>query len=222
MTTRKSFEEQRKQLELELVKMGKMVIAAVSSSVEALKDNNVEEAKKIIAHDSAINENRRYIEEECISLIATQQPVACDLRDLIAIMNINTELERMGDYAAGNAHIVVMMEDQPLIKPLIDIPLMSEKAISMIKRSLEAFMQRDVEAARALCHEDDDVDMLYDRIYHELISIMIKDPEKTAGATYLLWVAHNLERIADRVTNICERTVYLVTGEIEESNVSKY
>ena len=222
MITRRSFEEQKKQLELELVKMGEMVIAAVKSSVEALKNNNVEDAKKIIAHDSLINEKRRYIEEECISLIATQQPVACDLRDLIAIMNIDTELERMGDYAAGTANVVVMMGDQPLIKPLIDIPLMTEKATSMIERSLKAFMQRDVEAARALCHEDDDVDRLYDRIYHDLISIMIKDPKKTTGATYLMWVAHNLERIADRVTNICERTVYLVTGEIEESDVSKY
>ena len=222
MATRKSFEEQRKQLELELVKMGEMVIHAVNSSVDALKNKNLDEAKKIIENDSAINEKQRYIEEECISLIATQQPVACDLRDLIAIMNINTELERMGDYAAGNANIVVMMGAQPLIKPLIDIPLMAEKASDMIKRSLKAFMHRDVEAARALCHEDDDVDMLYNRVYHELISIMIKAPEKTAGATYLIWAAHNLERIADRVTNICERTVYLVTGEIEEGNVSKY
>lgn len=222
MTTRKSFEEQKTLLELELIKMGEMVIHAVNSSVDALKNKNVEVAKKIIAHDLAINARRRYIEEECISLIATQQPVACDLRDLIAIMNINTELERMGDYAAGTANVTVMMGDQPLIKPLIDIPLMAEKATDMIERSLKAFMQRDVEAARALCHEDDDVDLLYDRVYHDLISIMIKDPEQITGATYLMWVAHNLERIADRVTNICERTVYLVTGEIEETNVSKY
>ena len=222
MTTRKSFEEQKNQLEQELVKMGEMVIHAVNSSVEALKNKNLDEAKKIIADDSAINVKRRYIEEECIRLIATQQPVASDLRDLIAIMNIDTELERMGDYAAGTANVVVMMGDQPLIKPLIDIPLMAEKAVGMIKRSLEAFMQRDVEAAHALCHEDDDVDRLYNRVYHELISIMIKDPGEITGATYLMWVAHNLERIADRVTNICERIVYLVTGVIEESNVSKY
>jgi phosphate transport system protein len=222
MTTRGSFQKHKKALEQELVDMGEMVISAIIRSVEALKNHAIEEARKIVADDMLINKKRWDMEEKCICLIATQQPVATDLRDLIAILNIITELERMGDYAAGTAHIVIKMGDQPLIKPLIDIPRMTEKATDMIKRSLEAFMKQDAEAARSICDEDDEVDMLYDRIYRELLSIMIKDPGKINGATYLIWVSHNLERIADRVTNICERIIYLVTGEMEEINVSKY
>jgi len=222
MTTRETFQKHRKELEQELIHMSEMVIHAINRSVEALKNRNIEEAKKIVTDDMLINKKRWDIEEGCINLIATQQPVASDLRDLIAILNIITELERMGDYAAGTANIVIMIGDQPLIKPLIDIPRMTEKATDMIKRALVAFMKQDVEAARAICNEDDEVDMLYDQIYRELLSFMIEDPKKITGATYLMWVAHNLERIADRVTNICERTVYLVTGKMEEINVSKY
>ncbi|MCK5426909.1 MAG: phosphate signaling complex protein PhoU [Thermodesulfovibrionia bacterium] len=222
MTTRESFQKYRQELEQELVKMGEMVIKAINRSVEALKSRNVEEAEKIASEDILINKKRWGIEERCISLIATQQPVATDLRDLIAILNIITELERMGDYAEGIAKIVIMMGDRPLIKPLIDIPRMTEKATDMIKRSLEAFMKRDVNSARAICDEDDEVDLLYNQIYRELISFMVEDPKTITGATHLMWVAHNLERIADRVTNICERIIYLVTGEIEEINVSKY
>ncbi len=222
MTTRETFQRHKKELEQELINMGEMVIHAINHSVEALKKQNIEEAKKIVTDDMLINKKRWDIEEGCINLIATQQPVASDLRDLIAILNIITELERMGDYAAGTANIVIMIGDQPLIKPLIDIPRMTEKAIDMIKRALVAFMKQDVETARAICNEDDEVDMLYDQIYRELLSFMIEDPKKITGATYLMWVAHNLERIADRVTNICERTVYLVTGKMEEINVSKY
>ncbi len=222
MTTRETFQRHKKELEQELINMGEMVIHAINHSVEALKKQNIEEAKKIVTDDMLINKKRWDIEEGCINLIATQQPVASDLRDLIAILNIITELERMGDYAAGTANIVIMIGDQPLIKPLIDIPRMTEKATDMIKRALVAFMKQDVETARAICNEDDEVDMLYDQIYRELLSFMIEDPKKITGATYLMWVAHNLERIADRVTNICERTVYLVTGKMEEINVSKY
>ncbi len=222
MTTRETFQKHKKELEQELIHMSEMVIHAINRSVEALKKQNIEEAKKILTDDMLINKKRWDIEEGCINLIATQQPVASDLRDLIAILNIITELERMGDYAAGTANIVIMIGDQPLIKPLIDIPRMTEKAIDMIKRALVAFMKQDVETARAICNEDDEVDMLYDQIYRELLSFMIEDPKKITGATYLMWVAHNLERIADRVTNICERTVYLVTGKMEEINVSKY
>jgi phosphate transport system protein len=222
MTTRKSFQEHKKQLEQDLINMGEMVITAINCSIDALKNKNIEEARKIVNDDMHINKKRWDIEEGCVSLIATQQPVASDLRDLITILSIITELERMGDYAAGTANIVIMMGDQPLIKPLIDIPRMTEKATDMIERSLQAYINLDVEAARAICNEDDEVDMLYDQIYRELLSFMIEDPKKITGATYLIWVAHNLERIADRVTNICERIVYLVTGRMEELNVSKY
>jgi phosphate transport system protein len=222
MTTRESFQKYKKELEQDVITMGEMVIKAVSRSAESLKRRNIGEAKKIISNDVLINKKRWDIEERCISLIATQQPVASDLRDLIAILNIITELERMGDYAEGIAKIVVMMGDKPLIKPLIDIPRMTVKATDMIKRSLEAFTKLDAGAARAICSEDDEVDMLYEQIYRELVSFMVEDPKTITGATHLMWVAHNLERIADRVTNICERVIYLVTGDMEEINVSKY
>jgi phosphate transport system protein len=222
MTTRGSFQKHKKELEKDVINMGELVISAVNRSVETLKERNIEEAKKVIEGDEVINRKRWDIEEKCISLIATQQPVASDLRDLIAILNIITELERMGDYAEGIGRIVVMMGDRPLIKPLIDIPRMTEKATDMIKRSLEAFKNLDAELARAICKEDDEVDMLYEQVYRELISFMVEDPKTITGATHLMWVAHNLERIADRVTNICERIVYLVTGDMEEINVSKY
>ena len=211
-----------RELEKEVVNMGDMVIAATSRSVEALKARNIDDAMKIIAEDLLINKKRWDIEERCIKLIALQQPVASDLREIIAVLNIITDLERMGDYAEGIAKIVVMLGTEPLVKPLVDIPRMEEKAASMLKRSLEAFVRRDAQAAKAICNEDDDVDMLYDQVYRELLTYMIEDPKTISRATPLIWAAHNLERIADRVTNICERIVFLVTGSMQEINVSRY
>ena len=211
-----------RELEKEVVNMGDMVIAATSCSVEALKARSIDDAMKIIADDLLINKKRWDIEERCIKLIALQQPVASDLREIIAVLNIITDLERMGDYAEGIAKIVVMLGTEPLVKPLVDIPRMEEKATSMLKRSLDAFVKRDAEAAKAICNEDDDVDMLYDQVYRELLTYMIGDPKTISRATPLIWAAHNLERIADRVTNICERIVFLVTGSMQEINVSRY
>lgn len=219
---RETFQESIKELEQELIDMGEMVIRAINRSVEALKARNMVEAKKIISDDLLINKKRWDIEEKCINLIATQQPVATDLRELITVLNIITDLERMGDHAEGIAKIVIMSGGEPLVKPLIDIPRMAEKAVDMIKRSLEAFVIWDAETPRAICDEDDEVDMLYEQVYRELLSFMIEDPKTITRATYLIWAAHNLERIADRVTNICERTVFLVTGTMEEIHVSKY
>jgi len=219
---RESFSGRMRELEKEVVNMGDMVIAATSRSVEALKARNIDDAMKIIADDLLINKKRWDIEERCIKLIALQQPVASDLREIIAVLNIITDLERMGDYAEGIAKIVVMLGTEPLVKPLVDIPRMEEKATSMLKRSLDAFVKRDAEAAKAICNEDDDVDMLYDQVYRELLTYMIGDPKTISRATPLIWAAHNLERIADRVTNICERIVFLVTGSMQEINVSRY
>jgi phosphate transport system protein len=219
---RKNFAEHIKELEREVVRMGEVVTAAVSSSVQALGKRDVEAAKKIIANDILINKMRGDIEERCVTLIATQQPVATDLREIIAIMFIITDLERMGDYAEGIAKIAVMHDQEELLKPLNNIPRMAEKSGSMLKRSIEAFVKRDAKAAAAICNEDDEVDALYDHTYHELLTYMIKDPTTITRATWLIWAAHNLERIADRVTNICERTAYLVTGDLQAINVSKY
>jgi phosphate transport system protein len=219
---RKSFADHIKELEREVGIMGDMVVSAVSASVQALGRRDVAAAKKIIADDVLINRKRGEIEERCVTLIATQQPVATDLREIIAIMFIITDLERMGDYAEGIAKIAVMHDQEELLKPLNNIPRMAEKAESMLKRSLDAFVRRDAKAAAAICDEDDEVDALYDETYHELLTYMIKDPTTITRATWLIWAAHNLERIADRVTNICERTAYLVTGNLQAINVSKY
>jgi len=219
---REVFSENIKVLEGDILNMGEMVIKAINCSIEALKSRNIEGAKKIISDDILINKKRWDIEERCVNLIATQQPVATDLREIIAVLNIITELERMGDHAEGIAKIVVMQGEAPLVKPLIDIPRMAEKTADMLKRALEAFIKRDVDAARAICNEDDEVDMLYEQVYRELLSFMIEDPKTITRATYLIWAAHNLERIADRVTNICERIAFLVTGFMEELKVSKY
>lgn len=219
---REAFVENKKELERELISLGQMVIKAVNRSVEALKTRNRDEAQKVISDDVLINKKRWEMEERCINLVATQQPVATDLREIIVLLNIITDLERMGDHAEGIAKIVIMLGDEPLVKPLIDIPRMAEKTTDMIKRSLEAFVKRDARTARKICKEDDEVDGLYDQVYRELLAFMIEDPTTITRATYLMWVAHNLERVADRVTNICERIVFLVTGTMEEVSVSKY
>jgi phosphate transport system protein len=142
--------------------------------------------------------------------------MARDLRFLAAILEIITELERIGDYAKGIAQINIRLGEEPLVKPLIDIPKMADKGLDMLRRSLEAFVQRDAVTARAIPDEDDEVDRLYNEVYRELLQIMINDPHTVDRATMLLWAAHNLERLADRVTNICERIVFVVTGEILE------
>ena len=200
--------------------MGSMVEEAILQAVEALQRRDLERSKLIITGDQVINEKHYAIENACITLIATQQPMARDLRLLAAILEVITELERIGDYAKGIARITIMLDDKPLVKPLIDIPRMAEKAVDMLHRALQAFIERDVEAARAIPGEDDEIDALYTQVNRELLTYMIADPSTIDRGNYLQWVAHNLERAADRVTNICERIVYVVTGEIREMDRS--
>jgi phosphate transport system protein len=199
-----------------------MVGKAIIRSVDALKNRDLELAHQIIADDQKINNKRFEIEEKCIELIATQQPMASDLRIIIAILNIATEIERIGDYAVGIARITIMIGDEPPLKPLIDIPRMAEQTVDMLQRSLNAFLNRDAESAKKIIAEDDLVDNLYDQVFRELLIFMAEDPKTITRATRLMWVAHNLERGADRVTNICERVVFVVTGKMEEIGASKY
>lgn len=220
--TREVYHRALKNLEDEVLKMGNMVTDAIRKSVEALQKRDKDASREIIANDIHINKKRFEIEEKCISLIATQQPMAVDLRELTSILSIVTDLERMGDHAEGIAKISLLIGDEPLVKPLIDIPIMTEAGLSMLEKCLRAFVNRDVEAARRICNEDDRVDALHDQIYRELLLLMIQNPKIIHQATYLTWVSHNLERIADRVTNIAERIVFMVTGRMEEMNVSKY
>jgi len=219
---RKAFTDSMRDLEQMVLRMGGMIITAVDRSIEALKARDMALAQQIIADDEQINKLRWQIEEDCINLIATQQPVASDLREIIAVLAISTELERMGDYAEGIARITLMHGEEPLLKPLSGIPVMAKKAADMLQGSLEAFVARDAAKATAICDEDDQVDGLYDQVYRELLTYMLEDPRNITKATYLIWAAHNIERIADRVTNICERIVFLATGKMPQVNVSKY
>jgi phosphate transport system protein len=199
-----------------------MVEKAIGRAIEALKNRDLELAKQVVDEDSKINEKRYDIEEKCIQLIATQQPMASDLRIIVAVLSIITELERIADHAEGTASIALMIGNEPPVKPLIDLPRMAEKTIDMLHRSLDAFISRDAEKARQIASEDDEIDELYSQVFRELLVFMVEDPKVCSRATRLIWVAHNLERSADRVTNICERVVFLVTGKMEEIGVSKY
>jgi phosphate transport system protein len=222
MEIRTTFHKKLRQIQDEILAMGSMVEKAIGQSVEALKNRDLELAQQIITDDQKMNRKRYEIEEKCIQLIATQQPMAGDLRNIICILNIITELERIGDYAEGIAKIVLMIGDEPPLKPLIDIPRMAEKTIDMLHRSLDALVNHDADTARQISTEDDEVDNLYNQVFRELLSYMIEDPKTITRATRLVWVAHNLERSADRVTNICERVVFFVTGKMEEIGASKY
>jgi len=217
---RETLDRQISQLFDDVLFMGSMVEAAVNDSVEALKKRDIEAARRIYVGDQLINEKRYEIETQCLTTIATQQPMATDLRIMAAIMEIITELERIGDYAKGISRINMLMSDEPLVKPLIDIPRMAELGLDMLNRALEAFVNQDAEAARKIPNEDDVVDALYNQVYLELLTHMIADPGTIDRSNYLIWVAHNLERMSDRVTNICERIVFVVTGDILELDIS--
>jgi phosphate transport system protein len=206
----------------ELLSLGSMVEKAISDSITGLRTRDTHLAQQVIAEDDIIDRKRFEMEERCINLIAMQQPIASDLRLILATLHIAEELERMGDYAEGIAKISLLMGDEAPLKPLIDIPRMANLAIEMLGNSLSAFTHEDLELARKICQDDDEVDALYDQVYRELLTFMMQDHGAVQRATYLLWVAHNLERIADRATNIAERVTFLVTGDTAGLHVSKY
>ena len=222
MEMRAAFHKKLREIQDDVLAMGSMVSKAILRSIDALKNRDLELAHQIIAEDQKINGKRFEIEEKCIQLIATQQPMASDLRTIIAILSITTEIERIGDYAVGIARIVILVGDEPPLKPLVDIPRMAGQVVDMLQRSLNAFLNRDAEAARKIAAEDDLVDQLYDQVFRELLTFMAEDSKTITRATRLMWTAHNLERAADRVTNICERIVFIVTGKMEEIGASKY
>jgi phosphate transport system protein len=217
---RETLDRQLKKLKDDVLILGSMVEEATRGAVDALKRRDIQAAKRIYIADQNVNAKRFEIENACMVLIATQQPLARDLRILASTFEVANELERMGDYAKGIAKICVLMEGLPLVKPLVDIPLMAEITIGMLHRALSAYVSIDEQAAREIPKEDDRVDALYNQIFRELITFMIQDPTTINRANYLIWVAHNLERMADRVTNICERTVYVATGYLYEIKAS--
>jgi phosphate transport system protein len=222
MEIRTIFHRRLREIQNDVLAMGSMVDKAIDRSVEALKKRDLKLAEQVTSDDKMIDQKRFEIEENCVELIATQQPMASDLRTIISVFSIITDLERIGDHAEGIAKIVLMIGDEPPLKPLIDLPRMAEKTRDMLKRSLWAFIDRDADAARQIVAEDDEVDNLYTQVFRELLTFMAEDPKTITRATRLIWVAHNLERSADRVTNICERIVFTVTGKMEEIGASKY
>ena len=215
---RETFREQIRELLEDLLEMGQMVADSIDRSIQALTKQDKDLAQQVITFDDEINAIQHDIDEKCLVLIATQQPMAGDLRTILSISNIAAELERMGDYTEGIANLAVKLAGQPLLKPLIDIPRMAQESRRMLTGSLEAFARRDVDAAVQIGEADDVVDALYDQVYRELLVIMMADPRTITEATYLVWVAHNLERIADRTTNIAERTIFLDSGKIVDLN----
>ncbi len=211
-TRREEFDLKLVGLEAEVEGLAYYVSDAVHRSVEALKTRDLAASRQVIEDDDYIDQKQAEIEARCINLIATQQPVARDLRSIIALLHIGVELERMGDYAEGIGKISLSIGDEQTLKPLIDIPLMARKATEMLTDSIDALLNRDTEKAQAVVDADDEVDDLYDQVYRDLLDYMINDPSTVQRATYLLWVAHDLERIADRATNIAEQVEFLVKG----------
>jgi len=205
-----------------VLSMSNAVTNAIGNSVEALKKRDLKMAHKVIAGDLEINRMRFNIENKCVELNASQHLSTADFQTVIAVLSIITELERIGDYADGIAKIVVMIGDEPPLKPLIDIPRMAEITVDMVTQSIQAFMKRDVDTARHIVSMDNVVDGLFDQVFRELLTFMMMDAKTINRATRLIWVAHNLERASDRATNICERVVFMITGKMEEIGASKY
>ena len=211
-TRREEFDLKLVGLEAEVEGLAYFVSDAVHRSVEALKARDLAISRQVIDDDDYVDRKQAEIETRCINLIATQQPVARDLRSIIALLHIGVELERIGDYAEGIGKISLAIGEEQTLKPLIDIPLMAQKATDMLTESIGSLLSRDTERAQAVRDADDEVDDLYSKVYHDLLEYMINDPQTVQRATYLLWVAHDLERIADRATNIAEQVEFLVKG----------
>jgi len=217
---RSTFDREFGEIQDNVVEMGRLLDSAIERSLYALKNADQEQAQKVIEQDEQVNELRYKIEEACLALIATQQPAASDLRSVIAAMHIAVELERMGDHAAGIAKTVILMSEEPLLKTIKKIPRMAELSRQMLADCMQAYVLRDADWARRIASQDEEMDLFYKAVFDRLIEIMAKKPELITRATYLSWTAHNLERIADRVTNIAERIIFMTTGDVKELNVS--
>ncbi|HOE02719.1 MAG TPA: phosphate signaling complex protein PhoU [Anaerolineaceae bacterium] len=213
---RTTFEAELKYLKDELLLLGNLVEQQIQGAVESFKQRDPQLSRTIVEKDDEVNEKRYMIEEQVLITIATQQPMARDLRLLASILEIAGELERIGDYAKGIATINIRMGEEALLTPLVKIPMMAEKCSSMLHRAIQAFIQEDIEEANQIPREDDEVDRLYEEVYSSMMEKIVHDENAIQRANWILWVAHNLERVADRVTNICERTIFTVTGDMKE------
>ncbi|MDI3547869.1 MAG: phosphate transport system protein [Halanaerobiales bacterium] len=210
---RKSFHESIRELKNDMLKMGSMVEDAIHKSIQALKERDLDLAEQVMKDDDQIDDFEIALEEKCTKLIALQQPVAKDLRTIIVISKLVTDLERIGDHASNIAKMVLEIGDEPLIKPLIDIPRMTEIVTRRLRQSLDSFVNLDIELAKKVAQEDEEIDILDEQILGELITFMLEDPKTIRQATSLMFISRFLERIGDHSTNICERVIYMVSGE---------
>lgn len=222
MEARSRLNTKLRELQYDIVAMGTMVCDAILMAVQALRDRDLDLAQRVVSGDSRINDKRFAIEDKCIRLMATQQPIASDLRIIVAVLNIISEVERIGDYAAGIAQIAILTGKEPPVKPLVDIPRMADQAVDMLRRSLDAFFILDAGAAHEICCEDAMVDETLNRVIRDLMGIMSDNSLAVARATRLIWAAQNLARCADRATNICERIIFVITGKMEETEGPQY
>ena len=216
--SRKVFEANLQELHNDLLRMGSIVEKQIHDCINALVTQNTEKAEKIMKNDDVVDDLESEIEDKAIKLIAMQQPLASDLRNIFTTTKIVTDLERMADHAVDIAKITLRLKDEKYIKQLIDIPRMAEIVELMIKDSLDAYVEGDVEKAYAVCKRDDKVDDIYKEVFKELLELMIQNPKTVNQATQFLFICKFLERIADHTTNICEWTIYLVTGEKVDLN----
>ena len=214
--TRETLDSKIRELNDSILELGSIVEQAVLGCVDALAEQDLESAKILYDQDKLINQKRYEIERKALITVATQQPMATDLRRLSSIIDIAGELERIGDYAKGIARIAMRLGDKPPLKQLVNIPKMAQLTADMLDRALVAFVEMDEEVGRAIPREDDQIDILYNMVYQDLLELMFADRDNIDRATFHLWVAHNLERAADRVTNICERTIFTISGELIE------
>ena len=215
---REHYDQQLRSLQDDLLRLASLVESSIQRSITALKNQDVEEARRVISDDDLIDRRQYALEDKALLLIARQAPMAADLRMISAVISIASELERIGDYAEGIAKITIRGAGEPLLKPLIDVPRMAELAQRMLRQAVDAFVSRDIEVARRLTEEESEVDQLTTQVQNELLEYMLRDPKNVERALHLMFVAHNLERVADRTTNIAERLIFLVTGEIVDLN----
>ncbi len=207
-----AFDREFSAIQADIQTMAQIVAKAINLSMQALYENDSVLAHQIIADDEVVNALRYKVESESLALIATQQPTAGDLRAVIAAMHIVVEIERMGDHVKGIAKTVIMMEEEPLLKTFKKIRKMGNLGFDMLSGAVEAFIEKDAEKARQIAARDPEMDDLYRSVFDKLVKVMAHKPELVTRATYLMWCSHNLERIADRVTNIAERVIFMITG----------
>lgn len=214
---RTAFTHHIQELEDEILALGSMVDKAITRAIESLATRDVDLAQQVVDDDAAINAARWNLENHAVHVFATQAPMASDLRRIIAIIHIASELERMADYAKVVARHTLRTSGEPLVSPLVEIPRMAQLCREQLAAALDAFVESDAERARAIARKDEEIDLLRDRVYRELLAIMIADPHTVPKASDLLWTAHSLERLGDRITNVCERVIFAATGEFEEN-----